>query len=61
MSGSAFEYFKPKPYFNDLISKTSIFGRMSPLQKSEVVRSLQESHHHVAMIGDGSNDCHALK
>ncbi|CAD8136104.1 unnamed protein product [Paramecium octaurelia] len=61
MSGQAFEYLKDKKILNELIYLCQIFGRMSPSQKSEVVKILQEQRLHVCMIGDGSNDCHALK
>ncbi len=40
---------------------TTIFGRMSPRQKRDVVRALQARGHVVAMAGDGVNDVLALK
>ena len=33
-----------------------MFGRVSPSQKILIIRTLQETGHHVAMIGDGIND-----
>ncbi|CAD8054516.1 unnamed protein product [Paramecium sonneborni] len=61
MSGQAFEYLRNKKIIYELIQSCQIFGRMSPTQKSEVIKILQEQKLHVCMIGDGSNDCHALK
>ncbi len=44
-----------------LIAAHSVFGRVSPRQKVEIVASLQKQGHHVAMIGDGVNDVLPIK
>ena len=44
-----------------LLDRTSVFGRISPQQKQEIVRCLEAKGHHVAMVGDGVNDVLALK
>lgn len=44
-----------------LILDHSVFGRVEPLQKVEIVEALQKNGHHVAMIGDGVNDVLPIK
>lgn len=39
---------------------TTIFAKLSPLQKARVVSALQENGHTVGFMGDGINDAHAL-
>ena len=43
------------------VSEYSVFGRVTPQQKKEMVLALQEAGHTVAMTGDGVNDVLALK
>ncbi|MCK9901036.1 magnesium-transporting ATPase [Parafrankia colletiae] len=45
----------------DVLETHSIFGRVSPRQKREMVAALQSRGHTVAMTGDGVNDVLALK
>jgi P-type Mg2+ transporter len=40
---------------------TTIFAKMSPVQKSRVIRALQSNGHTVGYLGDGINDAAALK
>ena len=44
-----------------LIQKGTIFARMAPDQKAQLVEALQSIDYIVAMCGDGANDCGALK
>jgi cation-transporting ATPase E len=45
----------------ELIRSRSVFGRVSPWQKVQVVRALTAAGHKVAMIGDGVNDVLPIK
>lgn len=47
--------------FADVVDSATVFGRVSPQQKREMVRALQYRGHVVAMTGDGVNDVLALK
>ncbi len=40
---------------------SSVFGRVTPQQKFDVITALQRQGQHVAMIGDGVNDILAIK
>lgn len=47
--------------FQEAAEKYTVFGRVTPEQKRDLVRFLQEAKHTVAMTGDGVNDILALK
>ncbi|XP_046399059.1 polyamine-transporting ATPase 13A3-like [Ischnura elegans] len=44
-----------------IIKDGTVFARMTPDQKQQLVQELQAIGHNVAMCGDGANDCGALK
>ncbi|XP_051894917.1 cation-transporting ATPase 13A2 isoform X2 [Pristis pectinata] len=52
-------------YFPDLLQKIllrgTVYARMAPNQKTQLVESLQKLEYTVGMCGDGANDCGALK
>jgi len=59
-----YEDFKlngPSIAFNQILKKGSIFARMTPDQKQNLVEELQAKNLYVGMCGDGANDCGALK
>lgn len=47
--------------FDVAVDHNSVFGRIAPHQKSEIVRSLRRQGRYVAMVGDGANDVQALR
>ena len=50
-----------KEDINRAVDKYTIFGRVKPEQKREIIKSLKDKGHTVAMTGDGVNDVLALK
>jgi Mg2+-importing ATPase len=46
---------------DEMVERTTIFAKMSPLQKARVVKSLQRMGHTVGFLGDGINDAPALR
>lgn len=42
-------------------NKYTIFGRVTPHQKQDIIKALKQNGHTVAMVGDGVNDVLAMK
>uniref|UniRef100_A0A8C5KNQ8 Polyamine-transporting ATPase 13A3 n=1 Tax=Jaculus jaculus TaxID=51337 RepID=A0A8C5KNQ8_JACJA len=63
MNGKSFSVILE--HFQDLVPKLmlhgTVFARMSPDQKTQLVEALQNVDYFVGMCGDGANDCGALK
>ncbi|XP_069069267.1 polyamine-transporting ATPase 13A3 isoform X1 [Pleurodeles waltl] len=63
MNGKSFAVIME--HFQDLVPKLvlhgTVFARMSPDQKTQLVEALQNVDYYVGMCGDGANDCGALK
>jgi cation-transporting ATPase E len=47
--------------FATAVARTTVFGRITPRQKEQIIKALREQGHYVAMTGDGVNDVLALK
>lgn len=45
----------------ELAEVTTVFAKLSPIQKSRIIRTLQHRGHTVGYLGDGINDAAALK
>lgn len=54
-----------REYYPDLLRKVvirgTVFSRMAPDQKQQLIEMLQDLGYYVGMCGDGANDCGALK
>ncbi|EWG83360.1 hypothetical protein R008_O13306 [Saccharomyces cerevisiae R008] len=51
----------PEEYLNEILLNSSIYARMSPDEKHELMIQLQKLDYTVGFCGDGANDCGALK
>jgi P-type Mg2+ transporter len=45
----------------DLVERTTVFAKVSPLQKARIIKMLQVNGHTVGFLGDGINDAAALR
>ncbi|XP_063735179.1 cation-transporting ATPase 13A2 isoform X2 [Eleginops maclovinus] len=48
-------------YLPKVLLRATVFARMAPDQKTQLVKELQKINHRVGMCGDGANDCGALR
>lgn len=48
-------------FVQDIVAHTKIFARIRPQQKTWIIETLIERGRCVGMVGDGTNDCGALK
>ncbi|XP_047235838.1 polyamine-transporting ATPase 13A2-like isoform X1 [Girardinichthys multiradiatus] len=48
-------------YLPKVLMKATVFARMAPDQKTQLVKELQKLNYRVGMCGDGANDCGALR
>lgn len=64
LTGDVFRWmidFAPVETLRRMLIKGTVFARMSPDEKHELVERLQALGYTVGMCGDGANDCGALK
>ncbi|TMW68217.1 hypothetical protein Poli38472_007889 [Pythium oligandrum] len=64
LTGAALERLKTtmnEESLKQLVSRTFIFARIRPQQKAWIVETLMDLGQIVGMVGDGTNDCGALK
>jgi P-type Mg2+ transporter len=45
----------------DVVERTTVFAKVTPLQKARIIRMLQAGGHTVGFLGDGINDAAALR
>lgn len=50
-----------KPNYNQLVRDNTIFTRVTPIQKKQLIKALKHQKYTVAMTGDGVNDILAMK
>ena len=50
-----------KAAFAVAVDHNTVFGRIAPAQKAQIIQSLRDQGHFVAMVGDGANDVQALR
>ncbi|KAF6721875.1 putative cation-transporting ATPase 13A2 [Oryzias melastigma] len=48
-------------YLPKVLMQATVFARMAPDQKTQLVKELQKLNYRVGMCGDGANDCGALR
>ncbi|XP_076022401.1 polyamine-transporting ATPase 13A2 isoform X2 [Genypterus blacodes] len=48
-------------YLPKVLMRATVFARMAPDQKTQLVKELQKLDYRVGMCGDGANDCGALR
>ena len=44
-----------------IVEETTIFAKLSPMQKSQIIKALRSKGHVVGFLGDGINDAPAMR
>ncbi|KAF4440072.1 PMR1-Ca++-transporting P-type ATPase located in Golgi [Fusarium austroafricanum] len=61
ISGPELALLEDSDEFDLAVERCSVFAKVTPKQKGLIVTSLQKAGHCVGMLGDGINDCGALR
>ena len=61
ISGPELALLEDSVEFDLAVERCSVFAKVTPKQKGLIVKSLQKAGHCVGMLGDGINDCSALR
>lgn len=60
LSGKELEALKGEALYR-AVEETSVFSKVTPLQKTQIISLLQDKQHTVGFLGDGINDAAALR
>ena len=60
VTGDELQNLKPDQ-LDDLAEQTTVFARLSPTQKEQIIQALRRRNHVVGYLGDGINDAPALR
>lgn len=60
ISGQEIELMSDE-HLRKILPKYTLYSKLTPLQKTRIIRLLQESDHTVGFLGDGINDASALR
>lgn len=61
MTGSDLAKLIEEKDFDQAVKHCKVFAKVSPDQKANIIASLKKQGHAVGMLGDGMNDCLALR
>ena len=63
MDGQSFDLLRvhDPALLDKCIHRAKVFARMAPEHKQQLIEGLQKIGRRVAMVGDGCNDCAALR
>ncbi|KAM3456569.1 hypothetical protein BB8028_0003g10490 [Beauveria bassiana] len=61
MTGAELANLVDEEDFDEAVKSCKVFAKVSPVQKESIVASLKKHGHAVGMLGDGMNDCLALR
>lgn len=60
LTGTEFEALSEQERMK-AVSRVTVFSKLTPMQKTQIIKLLQEQHNTVGFLGDGINDAAALR